>query len=258
MLLRFEKIMIKIGILSDTHGYFNPLLRRFFEESDELWHAGDWGSPGCFDEISKFKPVKGVYGNIDGQEIRKEVPEILNFQIEELSVCMMHVGGYPGNYSPAFKHELLKGRHIDIMVCGHSHILKVMRDKKNNLMHFNPGAAGKSGFHLHHRVRGRIEDLLGAVPAERLPDVELRTASTAEPRTVFRRSQPGAVGRATAIRDRLRSRRGAGLVGRRNGGDLAGREGAAWRRAGVVERRQRLRNPRTGRDAGSERDGGGR
>lgn len=138
--------MVNVGILSDTHGYFNPLLFDFFKDCDELWHAGDWGDYAVAETIKAFKPVRGVYGNIDGRSIRLEYPEINTFTCEELTVTMLHIGGYPGKYSPRFRQQL-KMNKPDIMVCGHSHILKVMRDQSYNLMHFNPGTAGIKGFH---------------------------------------------------------------------------------------------------------------
>ncbi len=137
--------MKKIGILSDTHGFLNPKLFDFFKDCDEIWHAGDWGSIELVQTLRAFKPIKGVYGNIDGTDIRNEMPEVLNFNIENLSVCLMHIGGYPGHYSPSFN-KILKNVSIDLMVCGHSHILKVMRDPIYHFMHINPGACGNSGF----------------------------------------------------------------------------------------------------------------
>lgn len=138
--------MKKVGILSDTHGYLNPSLFDFFETCDEIWHAGDWGNIETYDALKKYKPLKTVWGNIDGRELRAEMPEMLQFKIEDLSVCLLHIGGYPDRYSPLFKQSLTKNKP-DIMVCGHSHILKVMKDKKLDMMHFNPGAAGIKGFH---------------------------------------------------------------------------------------------------------------
>jgi putative phosphoesterase len=138
--------MIKVGILSDTHGYLNPALFGFFEQCDELWHAGDWGDLQTFRQLSAFKKVRTVWGNIDGKELRVEMPEVNHFEAEGLKICMLHIGGYPDRYSPQFKKEL-KLEKPDVMICGHSHILKVMRDKKLDLMHFNPGAAGNKGFH---------------------------------------------------------------------------------------------------------------
>ena len=148
----------QIGILSDTHGYINPALYTFFEKCDELWHAGDWGNIQTVDTLKKFKPVRSVFGNIDGHEIRTEFSEETIFNIEGLKVCIIHIGGYPGKYSPKFR-AILQKEKPDIMVCGHSHILKVMRDAKNNVMHFNPGAAGNKGFHLVcTALRLKVED----------------------------------------------------------------------------------------------------
>jgi hypothetical protein len=138
---------MKVGILSDTHGFMNPALEKFFESCDELWHAGDWGSAACVEAIRSLKPVKGVYGNIDGAEIRAEFPEVWRFDMEGMHICIMHIAGHPGRYSPGFRQQLNTPPHIDLLICGHSHILKVMRDKKNGLMYMNPGAAGRSGFH---------------------------------------------------------------------------------------------------------------
>jgi putative phosphoesterase len=138
--------MKKVGILSDTHGFFNPLLYAFFKDCDEIWHAGDWGDMDTFNKLNQFKPLRTVWGNIDGRELRMEMPELSHFKVEELTVCIIHIGGYPDKYSPGFRKELDKFVP-DIMVCGHSHILKVMKDKKLNMMHFNPGAAGIKGFH---------------------------------------------------------------------------------------------------------------
>jgi putative phosphoesterase len=154
----------QIGILSDTHGYINPALFTFFENCDELWHAGDWGDIQTVDTLVKFKPIKSVYGNIDGREIRSVFPEVSIFTVEELKVCIVHIGGYPGKYAPILN-KILPTEKPDILVCGHSHILKVMRDKKHNLMHFNPGASGNKGFHeictaLRFKIdRKRIYDL---------------------------------------------------------------------------------------------------
>jgi uncharacterized protein len=138
--------MKQIGILSDTHGFVPPQLYQFFEQCDELWHAGDWGDIETYEKLRDFKPLKTVWGNIDGKELRIEMPEVLLFETEKLKVLMLHIGGYPGKYSLKC-HDLIKKHRPDIIVCGHSHILKVMRDKTYGLMHFNPGAAGVKGFH---------------------------------------------------------------------------------------------------------------
>ncbi|MCU0442819.1 MAG: metallophosphatase family protein [Bacteroidia bacterium] len=138
--------MKKVGLISDTHGYIPKALFSFLEPCDEVWHAGDWGSLSLYQELHAFKPIRAVWGNIDGREIRAEMPEILEFTIEELKVCMLHIGGYPGKYAPGFA-KVLKRYTPDLMVCGHSHILKVMKDQSLGLMHMNPGAAGIHGFH---------------------------------------------------------------------------------------------------------------
>lgn len=138
--------MVKIGILSDTHGFIPSQVYRFLENCDEIWHAGDWGDLKTYDELKAFKPLRAVWGNIDGKDLRVEMPEYLVFEVENLKVLMIHIGGYPGKYSNKCL-ELIKTHRPDIMVCGHSHILKVMRDNTYGLMHFNPGAAGNKGFH---------------------------------------------------------------------------------------------------------------
>jgi putative phosphoesterase len=138
--------MKKVGILSDTHGFLNPVLIDFFKDCDEIWHGGDWGDIETFRQLNQFKPLRTVWGNIDGRELRMEMPEVNFFAVEELSVCIIHIGGYPGKYSPGCK-KMLSQYKPDILVCGHSHILKVMKDKTLNTMVFNPGAAGIKGFH---------------------------------------------------------------------------------------------------------------
>jgi putative phosphoesterase len=137
--------MIQIGILSDTHGFLNPALFDFFKDCDEIWHAGDWGDPNVMTQLTAFKPLRGVYGNIDGKEIRMEFPELTLFQVEDLKVCMIHIGGYPGHYAPGFRNKI-KEQQFDLLICGHSHILRVMRDTGNGWMFINPGACGNHGF----------------------------------------------------------------------------------------------------------------
>jgi len=149
--------MKKIGILSDTHSYFNPKLFTFFDKCDEIWHAGDWGDLKTFEEVEKFKPLKTVWGNIDSKDLRVRMPEILTFTEQELNICMLHIGGYPKNYSPKFK-QIVKIQSFDLMICGHSHILKVMRDPNLNMMHINPGASGNHGFHqVCTAIRFKVE-----------------------------------------------------------------------------------------------------
>ena len=154
-----------IGLLSDTHGIFSPQFREFFAPVDALWHAGDFGGDLSFvREIAAFKPLKGVYGNCDGQDIRTDCPLFQSFSCEGVKVLMTHIGGYPGHYDfrALARIDELKP---DLFVCGHSHILKVMRDHSRNMLCMNPGAAGLQGWHLvrtalrFHIDAGRIHDL---------------------------------------------------------------------------------------------------
>lgn len=114
--------------------------------ADEIWHAGDWGDITLSDKLADKAPIRGVYGNIDGLEIRKTYPKELYFEVEDLKVYMTHIGGYPGRYQREVKSKLEQFKP-DLYICGHSHILKVVRDKKLDLLHFNPGAIGIKGFH---------------------------------------------------------------------------------------------------------------
>lgn len=138
--------MKKILLLSDTHGYIDERILTYAGEADEVWHAGDIGTVAVSDALQKIKPLKAVFGNIDGGEIRKEFPLNNRFMCEEVDVWITHIGGYPGRYSPAVKEEI-RSNPPRIFISGHSHILKVMNDKKLGLLHMNPGAAGKQGFH---------------------------------------------------------------------------------------------------------------
>jgi putative phosphoesterase len=147
-----------IGLLSDTHGYMDEKILAHLAGCDEIWHAGDWGTEEVSLKLSAIALTRGVYGNIDGRELRQTYPEQLRFKCEGIDVYIVHIGGYPGHYSPAAKREL-QYRTPDLFICGHSHILKVMRDPKmNNMLHINPGAAGTHGFHkVRTLVRFRIE-----------------------------------------------------------------------------------------------------
>lgn len=139
--------MTKIGLLSDTHSWLDPAVFEYFKEVDEIWHAGDIGNIKVIDDILDFKPTRVVYGNIDNHEVRSMAPEDCKFKIEGLNIWMTHIGGYPGRYSKRVREELDRFAP-DIFICGHSHILKIMRDKKyNNMLCINPGAAGVHGFH---------------------------------------------------------------------------------------------------------------
>ena len=138
--------MKKILLLSDTHGYLDDRILKYAGEADEVWHAGDIGRSSVSDALQKIKPLKAVFGNVDGGELRKEFPLNNRFMCEEVDVWITHIGGYPGRYSPAVKEEI-KANPPRIFISGHSHILKVMNDKKLGVLHMNPGAAGKQGFH---------------------------------------------------------------------------------------------------------------
>lgn len=155
--------MVKIGLMSDTHSFLDEAVFKHFADCDEIWHAGDFGS-GVAEPLKSFKPLRGVHGNIDDQDIRQEFPEHLRFTIEGLDVWITHIGGYPGKYSPGIKAEIMQ-HPPKLFITGHSHILKVMFDKKINCLHINPGAAGNSGW---HRVKtlvkftiseGKMQDL---------------------------------------------------------------------------------------------------
>lgn len=138
--------MKRIGVISDTHGSFEQKFADFFKDCDELWHLGDWGDASVADAMEKLAPIRGVYGNIDGQDIRLRFPEYQLFDIEGFKVLMIHIGGYPGRYEARVK-ETITWRKPNLFLSGHSHILKVVNDKKNRLLHINPGAAGNNGFH---------------------------------------------------------------------------------------------------------------
>jgi putative phosphoesterase len=153
---------LTVGLISDTHGFLDEALLGHLKDCDEIWHAGDLGSGesgpfGLLERLRSFKPVKAVYGNIDGAEIRAELPADLAWECEGLRIYMRHIGGYPGNYDRRAKEELLREKP-DLFVCGHSHILRVMRDPNLNLLHMNPGACGHNGWHkLRTALRFTVE-----------------------------------------------------------------------------------------------------
>lgn len=138
--------MTRILLLSDTHGYIDDTILKHVKNSDEVWHAGDIGDLSVTDAIKTIKPLRAVFGNIDHTQARIEFPEINRFMCEGVDVFITHIGGYPGKYHPKIK-PMLHANPPKIFICGHSHILKVMPDKKLNLLHMNPGAIGKHGFH---------------------------------------------------------------------------------------------------------------
>jgi putative phosphoesterase len=138
--------MTRIGLLSDTHNYLDEAVFKHFENCDEVWHAGDFGSGIIADKLKGFKPLKGVYGNIDGYDIRSVYPEKLIWNCENVKVYMTHIGGHPLRYAPGIKQELIQNK-ARLFICGHSHILKIIYDDKLDCLHINPGAAGKQGWH---------------------------------------------------------------------------------------------------------------
>ncbi len=138
--------MKKILLLSDTHSHIDDTILKYVKLADEVWHAGDIGDLKVTDTIKKLKPLRAVFGNIDNHEARLEFPLNNRFFCESVEVLLTHIGGYPGKYSPAIREEITKNPP-KLFICGHSHILKVMFDKKLNCLHMNPGAAGISGFH---------------------------------------------------------------------------------------------------------------
>jgi len=155
--------MKKIGLLSDTHSFLDPTILEHFSECDELWHAGDIGNPEVINQLEAFKPVRAVYGNIDSSEIRKDYPLDLRFDCEGMDVFITHIGGYPERYTKRVR-ELMQKDPPGLYICGHSHILKVMYDKKYQVLHMNPGACGHEGFHQFRTVlrfdinKGRVEN----------------------------------------------------------------------------------------------------
>lgn len=149
---------MRIGLLSDTHSYLDPLVLKYFDEVDEIWHAGDIGSMEVVHQLEDFKPFKAVYGNIDGGVVRQSFPLDLRFDYEGLDVWITHIGGYPGRYSQRVR-PLIQQDPPGLFISGHSHILKVMPDKKLDLLHINPGASGNHGFHkIKTMVRFSVAD----------------------------------------------------------------------------------------------------
>lgn len=138
--------MRRIGLLSDTHAHWDDRYLKHFEQCDEIWHAGDIGSVELAERLAAFRPLRAVYGNIDGQELRLMYPEMLRFRCEEAEVVMKHIGGYPGKYDRSVGPQL-RANPPQLFISGHSHILKVMFDQRLNMLHINPGAAGLYGFH---------------------------------------------------------------------------------------------------------------
>lgn len=158
--------MKKILLLSDTHSFIDDQILKFVKQADEVWHVGDIGDLKVTDTIKKLKPLRAVYGNIDTADARLEFPLDNKFTIENVSVWMTHIGGYPNRYNPRIREEI-KINSPKIFISGHSHILKVQFDKKLNLLHLNPGAAGKHGF---HQVRTMLRFI---IEGENIKDMEI-------------------------------------------------------------------------------------
>ncbi len=162
--------MKKILLLSDTHSYIDNHILTHVDWADEVWHAGDIGDLKVTDAIKNRKPLRAVYGNIDDKEARQEFPLNNRFLCEGVDVLITHIGGYPGRYSPAIREEIY-ANPPRLFICGHSHILKVMPDKKRGLLHMNPGAIGKHGF---HKVRTMLRFTVSQGKIENLEVIEVK------------------------------------------------------------------------------------
>lgn len=160
---------MKILLLSDTHSYIDERILEYASQADEVWHGGDIGDLKVTDELQEVSKLRAVYGNIDNAEIRKEFPLNNRFKVDGLEILMTHIGGYPGKYSPAIREEIY-ANPPKLFICGHSHILKVMPDKKLNLLHMNPGACGIYGF---HQVRTMIRFEINSGKIENPEVIEL-------------------------------------------------------------------------------------
>ena len=161
--------MKKILLLSDTHGFIDAQILKYVKLADEVWHSGDIGDIEVTDTIKSLKPLRGVYGNIDDKTIRAEFPLDNKFTVENVTVWITHIGGYPYRYKPRVKEEIERNPP-KIFICGHSHILKVQYDKKLNVLHLNPGACGKHGF---HKIRTMLRFELNKGAIENLEIIEL-------------------------------------------------------------------------------------
>jgi putative phosphoesterase len=165
---------MRIGLMADTHGFLDPSIFSYFQECDEVWHAGDFGPMAIVEKLEAFKPLRGVWGNIDGAKVRAAMPRDLQWECQGLRVYMTHIGGYPGAYDPRARAEIVKC-NPGLFICGHSHILKVMRDPDRNLIHLNPGAAGHQGW---HRMRTILRFTVAAGQMSELEAIELGVRGT--------------------------------------------------------------------------------
>ena len=161
--------MKRIGLISDTHHYLDEAVFKHFDKCDEIWHGGDFGTAEIAKQLQAFKPLKGVFGNIDGQDIRTDYGEVLKFMCEEVKVLMIHIGGYPGKYTPLARKEIIDYQP-KLFISGHSHILKIIYDQKFHCLHINPGAAGKQGW---HKVRTIVRFTIDAADIKDCEVIEL-------------------------------------------------------------------------------------
>ncbi|MFT5963507.1 MAG: putative phosphoesterase [Flavobacterium sp.] len=161
-----KNILIKILLLSDTHSHMDDIILKYVAQADEVWHAGDIGDLSVTNSLIKMKPLRAVYGNIDDAKARLEFPLHNRFMCEGVDVWITHIGGYPGKYNTNIKAEMALNPP-KLFICGHSHILKVMFDKKHDLLHMNPGACGKSGF---HQVRSMLRFV---IDGDKIKDLEI-------------------------------------------------------------------------------------
>lgn len=161
--------MKRIGLLSDTHGYWDDRYVKYFSECDEIWHAGDIGTMELADRLAAIKPLRAVYGNIDGVDLRRQFSEKYRFRCEEVEVLIKHIGGYPGHYDASIRGSLF-ARPPKLFISGHSHILKVLYDQSLQCLHINPGAAGISGF---HKVRTLVRFTIDGSEIKDLEVIEL-------------------------------------------------------------------------------------
>lgn len=166
--------MTKIGLLSDTHSELDERIFRHFAECDEVWHAGDFGSLELINRLQDFKPLRGVYGNIDDTRIRAQFPLDLRFECDGVPVFMTHIGGYPGKYAPRVKKILQEDPPVNgLFITGHSHILKVMPDRELRFLHINPGACGNQGW---HKVKTLVRFTLDQGVISGLEVIELKSS----------------------------------------------------------------------------------
>ena len=161
--------MKRIGLLSDTHSYFDEKIYDYFQKVDEIWHAGDIGSMEVLEKLEAFKPLRAVYGNIDNATIRRSFPLDNKFKCEEVKVWITHIGGYPGRYNKRVREEMPL-EMPDLFITGHSHILKIMHDPKFDLLHINPGACGISGF---HKIKTMVRFVIDGKKIESMEVIEL-------------------------------------------------------------------------------------